>query len=223
MRSFLVLFLVGQFAAWSQEITVEKIWKNYEFYPKGIDGFKSMNDGEHFTRATDDLSIYKYRIADPNDKGELLMDGRLMTYKGKQVAYDDYEFNSDESKILLLTNMESVYRRSFKAFYFLFDLKTKKLQPLDEVNEPQTLAEYSPDGKMISYIHGNDLFVKNLETGKVSKLTTDGKRNKIIKGPFVLIISLCNKMMRASIFVREKKEPDKKLSYKDLCKYLESK
>ena len=79
MRSILVLFLVVQFVSWTQEITVEKIWKNYEFYPKGVDGLKSMNDGENYTRATDDLSIFKYRISDSNDKGELLMDGRLMT------------------------------------------------------------------------------------------------------------------------------------------------
>jgi dipeptidyl-peptidase-4 len=182
MRSILLLFIIIQSISWSQELTVEKIWKNYEFYPKGIDGFKSMNDGEYYTRATEDLSIYKYKIADPSDKGELLMDGRLMTYNGTQISYDDYEFNSDESKILLLTNVESIYRRSFQAFYFLYDLKTKKLQPLDEINQPQTLAEYSPDGKLVSYIHGNDLFVKNLESGKVTKLTKDGKRNKIING-----------------------------------------
>ncbi len=182
MRAIFILYLFVHFNGISQEITVEKIWKNYEFYPKSVEGFKSMNDGEHYTRPTSDLSIYKYKILDPTDKGELLMDGRLMTYNGAQITYDDYEFNSDETKILLLTNMESIYRRSFQAYYFLFDLKTKKLQPLDEINQPQTLAEYSPDGKLVSYIHGNDLFVKNLETGKVSKLTKDGKRNKIING-----------------------------------------
>jgi dipeptidyl-peptidase-4 len=182
MRAIFILYLFVHFIGISQEITVEKIWKNYEFYPKSVEGFKSMNDGEHYTRPTSDLSIYKYKILDPTDKGELLMDGRLMTYNGTQITYDDYEFNSDETKILLLTNMESIYRRSFQAYYFLFDLKTKKLQPLDEINQPQTLAEYSPDGKLVSYIHGNDLFVKNLETGKVSKLTKDGKRNKIING-----------------------------------------
>ena len=182
MRAIFILYLFVHFIGISQEITVEKIWKNYEFYPKSVEGFKSMNDGEHFTRPTADLSIYKYKILDPTDQGELIMDGRLMTYNGNQITYDDYEFNSDETKILLLTNMESIYRRSFQAYYFLFDLKTKKLQPLDQVNQPQTLAEYSPDGKLVSYIHGNDLFVKNLETGKVSKLTKDGKRNKIING-----------------------------------------
>jgi dipeptidyl-peptidase-4 len=182
MRILSFLFVFSFYSVQAQDITVEKIWKNYEFYPKSIEGFKSMNDGEHFTRPTEDLSIYKYSISNANDKGELLMDGRLMVYQGKQIAFDDYEFNADESKILLLTNVESIYRRSYSAVYYLFDLKTKKLQPLDEVNQPQTLAEYSPDGKSVSYIHGNDLFVKNIESGKVTKLTKDGKRNKIING-----------------------------------------
>ena len=166
----------------AQEITVEKIWKNYEFYPKGIDGFKSMNDGEHYTMVTEDLSIYKFPIAKKNNKGELLMDGRLLTYEGMQLIIDDYEFNSDESKILLATNLKSIYRYSFEATYFLFDLKTKKLKPLDSVNHPQTLAEYSPDGKMASYIHNNNLYIKDLETEKVIQLTKDGKKNEIING-----------------------------------------
>jgi dipeptidyl-peptidase-4 len=166
----------------AQEITVEKIWKNYEFYPKGIDGFKSMNDGEHYTMVTEDLSIYKFPIAKKNNRGELLMDGRLLTYEGMQLIIDDYEFNSDESKILLATNLKSIYRYSFEATYFFFDLKTKKLKPLDSVNHPQTLAEYSPDGKMVSYIHNNNLYIKDLETEKVIQLTKDGKKNEIING-----------------------------------------
>ena len=176
------LFFFCKFSINSQEITVEKIWKNYEFYPKGINGFKSMNDGEHYTMATEDLSIVKFPIAKKIDKGEILMDGRLMKYNGSQIIYDDYEFNSDESKILLATDVKSIYRYSFEATYFLFDLKTKQLKPLDSINQPQTLAEYSPDGRMISYIHNNNLYIKNLETDKVTRLTDDGSKNEIING-----------------------------------------
>jgi dipeptidyl-peptidase-4 len=176
------LFFFCKFSLNSQEITVEKIWKNYEFYPKGINGFKSMNDGEHYTMAAEDLSIVKFPIAKKIDKGEILMDGRLMKYNGSQIIYDDYEFNSDESKILLATDVKSIYRYSFEATYFLFDLKTKQLKPLDSINQPQTLAEYSPDGRMISYIHNNNLYIKNLETDKVTRLTDDGSKNEIING-----------------------------------------
>jgi dipeptidyl-peptidase-4 len=66
--------------------------------------------------------------------------------------------------------------------YYLFDIKTKKLSLLDDQHQPQTLAEYSPDGKKVSYIHKNDLYIKDIASGKVTQLTTDGKRNKIING-----------------------------------------
>jgi dipeptidyl-peptidase-4 len=177
-----LLFFLCKFSLNSQEITIEKIWKNYEFYPKRINGFKSMNDGEHYTMATEDLSIVKFPIAKKIDKGEILMDGRLMKYNGSQIIYDDYEFNSDETKILLATDVKSIYRYSFEATYFLFDLKTKQLKPLDSINQPQTLAEYSPDGRMISFIHNNNLYIKNLETDKVTRLTDDGSKNEIING-----------------------------------------
>lgn len=180
--SILLLFQIISFIAFNQEITIEKIWKKYEFYAKSVEGFKSMKDGEHYTRPTTDLSIKKYSLLNDKDAGTTLVEGKDLLFKGKSIEFDDYEFNSDESKILLLTSTEPIYRRSFKAIYFLYDINSKKLQPLDEEHQPQTLAEYSPDGTMVSYIHGNDLFVKNIKTGAVKKLTQDGKRNKIING-----------------------------------------
>jgi dipeptidyl-peptidase-4 len=175
-------FLLISFLAFNQELTIEKIWKKYEFYAKSVEGFKSMKDGETYTRPTKDRSIKKYSIANETDQGTTLVDGKELLYQGKEVVYDDYEFNADESKILFLTETTPVYRRSFKAVYFLYDIATKKLQPLDTEHQPQTLAEYSPDGTMVSYIHGNDLFVKNIRSGVVAKLTKDGKKNKIING-----------------------------------------
>jgi dipeptidyl-peptidase-4 len=175
-------FLFICFIAFNQELTIEKIWKKYEFYAKGVEGFKSMKDGESYTRPLKDKTIKKYNIANAADQGTTLVDGKDLLYQGKEVVYDDYEFNADESKILFLTETTPVYRRSFKAVYFLYDIATKKLQPLDTEHQPQTLAEYSPDGTMVSYIHGNDLFVKNIKSGVVTKLTKDGKKNKIING-----------------------------------------
>lgn len=176
----LCLFLFAQLVD-SQELNVEKIWKNYEFRSKGIDGFRSMNDGEHFTQVIDN-SLFKFKINDPEDQGKLLVGKDKLLMEGKELAFDDYFFNEDETKILFTTQTEPIYRRSFSAVYYLFDLQTNSLTTLDADHQPQTLAEYSPDGKMVSFIHKNDLFVKNLQTGKVSKLTKGGKKNKVIYG-----------------------------------------
>ena len=180
----LALFLLINFTVFSQ-ITVEKIWKTYEFRSSGVDGFASMNDGLHYTKveAKDGRqAVVKYLITEENGKGEVLFESKDLVLNGVSIQFDDYFFNNDETKVLLTTNTESIYRRSYTAVYYLFDIKTKVLSPLDDTHQPQTLAEYSPDGKKVSYIHKNDLYIKDLASGKITQLTTDGKRNKIING-----------------------------------------
>ena len=182
MKIIFCAFFLVSLQLYAQDITVEQIWKKYEFYPKGVEGFKSMKDGEHYTKMNEDGSIVKYKLTDPTDAGTLLVNGNSLMYKEVKIAFDDYEFNFDETKILFMTSIVPIYRRSFTAIYYLYDLSTKQLMPLDEKHQPQSLAEYSPDGKSVSFIYGNDIFVKQVASGKVVKLTEDGKRNKIING-----------------------------------------
>lgn len=182
MKIIICAFFLLSLQLYAQEITVEQIWKKYEFFPKGVDGFKSMKDGDHYTKMNEEGSIVKYKLTDPTDVGTLLVNGNSLMYKDLKIAFDDYEFNFDETKILFMTSIVPIYRRSFTAIYYLYDLSTKQLMPLDEKHQPQSLAEYSPDGKSVSFIHGNDIFVKQVASGKVVKLTEDGKRNKIING-----------------------------------------
>ena len=182
MKIIFCAFFLVSLQLYAQDITVEQIWKKYEFFSKGVEGFKSMKDGEHYTKMNEDGSIVKYKLTDPTDAGTLLVNGNSLMYKEVKIVFDDYEFNFDETKILFMTSIVPIYRRSFTAVYYLYDLTTKQLMPLDEKHQPQSLAEYSPDGKSVSFIYGNDIFVKQVASGKVVKLTEDGKRNKIING-----------------------------------------
>ena len=169
----------------SQELTVEKIWKSKEFTQKSIEGFNSMNDGEHFSKISviDGKNVItKHTFLNYKGQGEVILKFEDLKDDGKELIIDSYEFNSDETKLLLKTETRYVYRRSFTAVYYLYDLTTKLLQPLDSKHSPQTLAEYSPDGSRVSFIHGNNLYVKDLTTNKVKQLTKDGKQNNIING-----------------------------------------
>jgi len=181
---FSLIFLNAQLFV-AQEITVEKIWNSREFGGAGIAGFRSMKDGEHYTQLTEKdkkMVITKHKITEDAEKYEVLVASEKLMFDGKDIQVDDYFFNDDETKILITTNTTPIYRRSFSAVYYLYDLSSGNLQALDQEHQPQTLAEYSPDGQMVSYIHKNDIFVKNLKTGKITKLTKDGKRNKVING-----------------------------------------
>ncbi len=180
----LIIFLTTQYSN-SQEITVEKIWKQYEFSGSGVAGFKSMKDGFHYTKLTKiegKQLITKHEITASSDQSEVLISTEKLVYKNTPIVVDDYFFNDDESKVLLTTQTIGIYRHSYSAVYYLYDIKSSTIQSLDEEHQPQTLAEYSPDGLKVSYIYKNNLFVKDLNSGKVTKLTIDGKRNKIING-----------------------------------------
>ena len=144
-----------------------------------------MKDGLHFTKRekiNEQDCLVKHTFLKPIEAGETLVNLSELRLGKVKIDIDDYEFNGDDSKILFTTNTESVYRRSFFANYLVYDLKTKQLQELDSHRSPQMLAEYSPDGMQVSYLFENNLYVKELSSGKVKQITKDGKHNAIING-----------------------------------------
>jgi len=164
-----------------KKITVEKIWKYYQFYPASVDGFRSMNDGDYFSKITtteNGSSVTKHKFTDYEGEGETIIPASSL----EGIEMSDYSFNADETKALIATNMQPIYRRSYNAVYYLLDLETQELQPLDSERQPQTLAEYSPDGKQVSYIYENNIYIKDLGTGNIRQLTHDGLKNKVING-----------------------------------------
>ena len=176
IRFSLIICSIFSFTIFSQEeITVEKIWKYYNYYPNSAEGYNAMSDGVSYSVRESDNTIVK-RSFEGKKKDELIFKPSI------DFAYDGYEFNADESKILFLTDVRKIYRYSFSANYYLFDRETEKIQPLDEKRQPQTLAEYSPDGNQVSYIYDNNIYIKNLKTGIVTELTDDGEKNAIING-----------------------------------------
>ncbi|GAB5416139.1 MAG: S9 family peptidase [Crocinitomicaceae bacterium] len=178
---FICLFGISTAYSQDKKITVEKIWKNYEFFPASVAGFRSMNDGNFYSKISTvegGKSVTKHSFKDYKGEGETIIPAKLL----KEIGMDDYSFNADETKALISTQTKSIYRRSYSAVYYLIDLKTEKVQPLDSEREPQTLAQYSPDGMKVSYIFENNLYVKDIASGKVTQLTKDGEKNKIING-----------------------------------------
>ena len=183
--TLIVTLLFFATCLFGQELTVEKIWKDYLFFGSSVNGFRSMNDGDYFSQLTEvnnHYAITKHEFAHSEKEGVIIVDPEMLSFNGKDLEMDDYFFNNDESKVLITTGTKSIYRHSFSAIYYLLDLKTKKLQALDDMHQPQTLAEYSPDGTKVSYIFENNLYVKDIASATVTQLTKDGERNKVING-----------------------------------------
>ena len=97
--------------------------------------------------------------------------------------FDDYQLSSDENWILLASQKESIYRRSSKSFYYVYNLKTKELKSLSDTSlGKQRLAEFSPDNSKIAFVRNNNLFYVTLSDFNEKPVTKDGKINKIING-----------------------------------------
>ena len=162
-----------------QNITLEDIWAKYTFYPKSISGLNSMKDGENYTVLEANQNIVKYSYK-KGTKVATIFDFNLI----KPTEFFDiseYTFSSDESKILITTNEESIYRHSFRADFFVYDIKTKKLLKLTDKGKIQ-LAEFSLDGSKVAYMRENNLYYKTISDNIETEITNDGKINEIING-----------------------------------------
>ena len=168
-----------------KELSNELIWASPMFYGESVDEVNSMNDGEHYTILEEDgskIAINKYSFQTFEKTGQILNSGDVKL-NGKEIEFSSYEFNSDESKILLSTDIKPIYRRSYTAFYYIYDIASKKTFELSEKEKGgQTLAELSPDGKKVAFVRNNNIYIKNLETGIEVAVTEDGKLNEIING-----------------------------------------
>ena len=97
------------------------------------------------------------------------------------IPLDDWSFSQDESKLLIATETEYIYRYSSVSEYYVYDIGTKKLSRLS-LNGKQRLADFSPDGTKVAFVRDNNLFITDLANNAEYAITTDGKQNEIING-----------------------------------------
>ena len=173
--TLLLALLIGGVASSQQEITLEDIWAKGTFRGKGIDGIRSMKDGKHYCILTQN-AIEKYDYAKASKVGEVVNFSGL-DLKGYVV---DYQFSKDESKVLLILNPEMIYRHSYLADCFVYDIATKKITPV--AKEKVRLAEFSPNSQKVAYVSNNNIFIFDLASLQTKQITTDGEYNHIING-----------------------------------------
>ena len=173
----LSLLLSYQTSFCQEEISVEDIWRDYKFTAKRVPGFNFLNDGKHYTKLESN-SIIKYSIVTGQRVSTLLNGDSLEKLDGD---ISSYSFSNDESLILLETNKESIYRRSSKAFTYVYNSKLKTLLSVfddDKIMSPII----SPNNKYVAYGWNNNLYYLDIESGETNPVTMDGGVNMIING-----------------------------------------
>ncbi|MCE9538686.1 MAG: S9 family peptidase, partial [Bacteroidetes bacterium] len=90
-------------------------------------------------------------------------------------------FSANENKMLIASETEQIYRHSTRENYYVYDRTTKMLSPVTK-GEKQMHASFSPDGSKVGFVRSNNIFIKDLTSGKETQVTTDGNQNNIING-----------------------------------------
>jgi dipeptidyl-peptidase-4 len=144
------------------------------FTEESVKSLNWMKDGQFYS-ALEDNKVIKYDVT-TGAVDTVLFEGSKHT-----IEIDDYAFSSDEKKLLIVTKKKSIYRRSYTAEFFVYNIKSKQIVALSK-NGPQSYATFSPDGTMVAFTRNNNLFLVKLVNMAESQITTDGEFNKIING-----------------------------------------
>jgi len=162
----------------TKEITLSKIW-NGTFSTKRMNSLNSMNGNFYsllnYDRKTRAITVDKYSYKTLEKIETIVNSANLEGLEN----FSSYQFNNDETKLILGTNFEKIYRRSFKGTFYAYDIASKKLSLIGKgIQEPV----FSPDNKKIAYAKDNNLFIKSLTSNLVTQITYDGKKNSVING-----------------------------------------
>ncbi|MEJ2162805.1 MAG: S9 family peptidase [Robiginitalea sp.] len=166
LQCLICLWIILGTPLWAQQqnITLEAIWGG-EFQTEGMDVLRSMNDGKHYTVLNTDSegersSIDKFEYETQQKVGTILASGA----ENGIPRFTSYSFSADESKVLLATEVEPIYRRSRLGIYYVYDLQSGAATKISS----NKIQEH--------------LYVLELAAGRLSKVTEDGKWNAIING-----------------------------------------
>lgn len=186
-KLLLVFLLIGStvLAQTSKEITLDDIYRKGTFATKSVYGLRSMKDGKTYVSietdpATKERFVAKNNYSDGKMAEKLFSENELV-YKGIKLQIGT-DFSDNERKVLIAHQNEPIYRRSSKAYYYVFDLDTRKVTPISTQEGKQQYATFSPDATKVAFMRDNDLYINDLTSGNEIRITNDGKYNHIING-----------------------------------------
>ncbi len=161
-------------------ISVEDIFASARFSENAVPGFNFLADGKHYSQLEGN-KIVKYDLTTGRLVGTIFDAGLVPENTNFNGQIDDYSFSKDETKILISSETERIYRHSTRARFFVWDISGKSLLPVFTEAKVR-LATFNPDGTKVAFVVANNLYYKDFRTGETTLITSDGKWNEIING-----------------------------------------
>lgn len=177
---FTALFMLTAHVSAGGKITIPDITSG-KFAAKTVNGINPIEGTDTYARISDDgkrVDCYSFKT------GKLLRNlFDVSNTMGKKIdSLDGYILSPDGTRMLIQTKTKSIYRRSFTAVYYLYNIASRKLEPLSD-GGPQQVPVWSKDGLQVAFVReGNIYLVKLLYDNAEVQVTKDGKFNEVING-----------------------------------------
>lgn len=110
----------------------------------------------------------------------------LLVANGKPLSFRSFQFSEDGKKVLLYTNAKKVWRYATRGDYWVLDLNTKQMKQIGSGRPESSLqfAKFNADASKVAYVSEHNLYVEDLASGDIKKLTSDNGTRKLINGTF---------------------------------------
>jgi dipeptidyl-peptidase-4 len=184
----------------------EAIFSDWEYHAKRPGAVRWVEEGAAFTaletapgfedaelekdRYGDDIKLYEEIVQyDPaTQERTVLITLDQLKPPGSDTALviDDYQWSDDQSKLLIYTRAEYVWRQKSRGDYWVLEIDSGKLWQLggDQAAPSRMMfGKFSPDSRQFAWVWENNIYVQDLETRAVKALTSDASET-VINGLF---------------------------------------
>lgn len=174
---------VTALAAGNNDVNLEKMRPCVypENRPSAPSGFTYAPDGESYFMLNDDCNLVRRYDTRRGEAADTLID-LSRTRETKIPSIEGFTLSPDASKVLIWTNRRDIYRRSFTAEYYVYEVRSRILRPLSVKHPRQQSPIFSPDSRMVAFVADNDIYVAKLDYKSEVAVTDDGTANAIING-----------------------------------------
>lgn len=140
-----------------------------------------MPDGKSYVERSDDGRRLVVKDIATGKESDVLFD----LDRTRETVLPDFEgftLSPDASKLLVWRNSRPVYRRSFTAEYYVYEVRSRLLRPLSKEHARQSVPLFSPDSRMVAFVADNNIYAAKLDYVTEVAVTTDGAPGSIING-----------------------------------------
>lgn len=151
------------------------------FRAEYLSAITPLSDGESYASiSSDGKRVVKYSYKTGRESGVLF---DVNTTVGQKIgSVDNFIISPDGKKMLIQTETNYIYRRSFTAVFYIYHIGSRQLEKLSDNGSQQTPV-WSNDGNQVAFVSDNNIYLVKLQSGKSEcQVTKDGKRNEIING-----------------------------------------